>query len=527
MGAVRSPLSVVAATVAVLLTLTAAPAAAAPRAGEPTVVATASGLLRGSVSGGLRHFDGVPYAAPPVGALRWRPPAAVTPWTGVRDATAPASPCAQLPSQFLPGESNGGTSTDEDCLYLNVATPATRSAVPRPVLVWIHGGTNLSGAGSDYDPAAFVERGIVVVSVNYRLGLLGWLAHPALSAQSADGASGDYGLLDQQAALRWVRSNILAFGGDPTRVTVAGQSAGSQDICLHLASPSAAGLFQRAIMQSATCLQTGLLAPIPLAQAEAAGANIAASVGCADPATAAQCLRQLPVTTLLPAGAALPITGNTGTAVLPTDPARAWSTGAVNQVPILTGSTQDEYRLFTALFFDIPGAPLTPDSYAAILRQQIPIPGAADAILAEYPASAFPNASVAYSTALTDLFSACPAYDDSTLYSGHVPVYTYEFADPDAPSFLTDPVMPLAAFHGSELPYLFPGFGEGLSTAGQRRLATAMTGLWSRFIAGSAPWPRFTPARDVVLRLDQPGLTPITTFEVEHRCAFWDSIFGA
>jgi para-nitrobenzyl esterase len=242
------------------------------------------------------------------------------------------------------------------------------------VLVWLHGGGNTYGAGSGYDGAALAARGLVVVTVNYRLAALGFLAHPALSAESTDHASGDYGLMDQQAAPRWVRRNIGALGGDRNRVPLGGHSAGSADTCAHIASPTAKGLFHRAIQQSGSCASHGALTPLTLDAAERKGSKFAASVGCPDPATAAACLRAVPVTELIRSagtGAACLWGSNTGPRVLPRPPHTAWADGRVNAVPRLSGNTHDEYRYFTALYVDLlGGGPLTPASYAALITLQ-------------------------------------------------------------------------------------------------------------------------------------------------------------
>lgn len=448
------------------------------------------------------------------------------------DPSLPQLPLTLLPDggPVLPGESNRTGSTTEDCLHLNVWTPARTGGRPLPVLVWLHGGGNTFGAGSDYNGAALAARGMVVVTVNYRLGALGFLAHSALSAESTDHASGDYGLMDQRAALRWVRHNIGAFGGDSDRVTLGGQSAGSADTCLHIASPTAKGLFHRAIQQSGSCASDGGLTPLTLSDAERKGNGFAASVGCADPSTAAACLRAVPTTELIRAtgtGAASLWAPNTGPRVLPLPPRTAWAEGRVNAVPTLSGSTHDEYRYFTALYVDLlGGGPLTPASYAALIRLQYG--DRAAAVLDTYPASAHPSPDLAYSAVGTDQRFAWPARADCRLYSGRTPVYAYEFHDPKAPPFIPAPHTPQGAFHASELAYLFPMDSVSPLTAAQRRLSATMTAYWARFAAtgnpngpGTPTWPRHTPDTDRIQVLAPDRAAPTTQFAADHHCTFW------
>ena len=219
---------------------------------DPNVVATTSGPVRGETVDGVRVFRGIPYASPPVGDLRWKPPALPTAWTDPRDALEFGTPCWQPPLEGF--YSRGPIDRSEDCLYLNVWTRTTEGDA-LPVMVWIHGGALQIGHGHlpMYDGGALTEKGVVLVSINYRLGVMGFLAHEELSAESPEGVSGNYGILDQIAALTWVRDNIAAFGGDPGNVTVFGESAGSWSVCFLYASPLAAGLVHRAIGQSGGC----------------------------------------------------------------------------------------------------------------------------------------------------------------------------------------------------------------------------------------------------------------------------------
>ena len=250
------------------------------------IVTIDGGAVRGLAGTGVYEFLGLPYAAPPIGNLRWRPPRPPENWRGVRDATQFGPSCPQPASAFPPGP------ISEDCLYLNVYTPTLRPGDHRPALVWIHGGGLTQDAGRDYDPSELAADGIVVVTINYRLGALGFLAHPALDSRPG-GPNGNYGLMDQQTALRWVQRNVRRFGGDPHNVTIAGQSAGGLSVLAQLASPGARGLFQRAIVQSGAFA----LKQQSLVAAEAAGEAFATAAGCPD--QTAGCLRNLPVSTII------------------------------------------------------------------------------------------------------------------------------------------------------------------------------------------------------------------------------------
>jgi para-nitrobenzyl esterase len=535
-----------AASVALALTgatgLTAGSAAAAAKA--PTglsslVVQTDKGAVRGMFSGDAREFLGIPFAAPPVGALRWRPPQPAARWRGIRDAVTPGSNCAQTGSiaTGVPA-----ASTAEDCLYLNVYTP--RSAQPPwghrklPVMVWIHGGGFTGGSGSIYDGAVLAPKGnVIVVTINYRLGPFGFLALPSLDSESPPGSSGDYGLMDQQAALRWVQRNAAAFGGNRHNVTIFGESAGGASVCDDMASPPAAGLFSRAIAESG-CL---ILSSARTA-AEQHGAAFAASLGCTDPATAAECLRAKPVSDLLNAavgGGWSPVVGGV---TLPVQPSAAFASGNYNHVPLIQGTNHDEGRFFVALEFDAQGKPLTAQQYPGVIAAQF---GAANApkVLAEYPLSAYPSPDLAYASVFTDSAFSCPALQADTLVS-RSPVYAYEFSDPNPPNdFGLTFTFPLGAAHSTELQYVFqkipfldttPPF-----TPDQLALSDQIIGYWSRFAAagtpngglrgghGSAPfWPRFGAASQQIQELVPNGTAPETgaKFAADHHCAFWAAL---
>ncbi|MCH9735649.1 MAG: carboxylesterase family protein, partial [Actinomycetia bacterium] len=396
-----------------------------PAEADPALVQTAAGTVRGVLAEGHRYFAGIPYAAPPVGPLRWKNPEPAPKWDGVRDADRLGSRCIQ----DLEGDIERGRETSEDCLTLNVWTPARRpdSVQPRPVMVWIHGGAFVNGSGGVYGASRLAARGdIVVVTINYRLGVLGFLAHPALGPP---GDVGNYGLADQQAALRWVRENIAQFGGDPNKVTLAGESAGGMSVCDHLVAPGSRGLFDAAIMQSAPCEAQ---AALPVAQARSL--DYAAQVGCGDVGSAAECLRALPVEDLqkplwyYTIGDDELIGPVTGTVSLPVDPVRGFSEGRAARVPIMIGTTRDEFTLFVALEYLREGKSYTASDYPGLLAATFGDNSAA--VAEQYPLSDFDSVPLAYSAAVTDGMFACVGdrMAEALARDGDA-VYSYEFND--------------------------------------------------------------------------------------------------
>lgn len=519
-----------------LIGLTAGNASAAgkvPARLSPLVVQTDNGAVRGMFSGDAREFLGIPYAAPPVGALRWRPPQPAAPWQGVRDATHFGNVCAQN-GNIGTGVLN--TSTAEDCLYLNVYTPRAPRGQQLPVMVWIHGGGFTGGAASIYDASVLAPKGnAVVVTINYRLNAFGFLALPSLDSENADNSSGDFGLQDQQAALRWVQRNASAFGGNPHNVTIFGESAGGVSVCMNMASPTAAGLFRHAIAES------GCVFPAPSKQAaQQQGTALATSLGCADPSTAAACMRAKPVSDILKAETGQSWSPDTGGVTLPLDPQTAFAAGRYNHVPLLNGTNHDEGRFFVALGFDLAGHPITAAQYPALVAGLVGA-SAAPAVLAHYPLSAFPSPDLAYAQILTDSRFSCPALLADSLAAGSG-IYAYEFSDPNPPNdFGITFTFPLGAAHSTELQYVFqkvPVLGtDPPFTPQQLALSNQMIGYWSRFAAtgtpnaifgGASHWPRFILDRQQIQELVPAATAPVSasTFAVAHQCAFWASIEG-
>lgn len=493
---------------------------------DPALVHTTAGTVRGTVNPDLRFFGGIPYAAPPLGPLRFSLPAPAPAWDGARDGAKPGARCIQDPK----GDLEMGRNTSEDCLTVNVWTPPVRaSGEHRPVLVWLHGGGFINGSSSIYNSTRLTTRGdIVVVTVNYRLGALGFLAHPALG----DGADvGNYGLADQQAALRWVRDNIAAFGGDPGKVTIAGESAGGMSVCDHLVAPDSAGLFRGAIIASGPCQAQGALP-----EASRASLAYAQAAGCGDPAGAADCLRRLPVDKLRKPVWYYGIGENmlsgpvTGTSLLPVDPMRAISTGDAARVPVMIGTTRDEFTLFVALQYLRAGKRFHADAYPHLLQSTF---GADAAAVAEhYPLNRYNgSAAVAYSTAVTDGAFSCVADRIGDALVADAPVYGYEFADPAPPT--PDPLrhlpFPVGASHSLDLRYIFNMGGAPPPTPPQVALSDQMIDYWSSFVRDGRPsaegapeWPQLAGhEHDSRMSLRPDGSRVVTDFDQVHQCAFW------
>jgi para-nitrobenzyl esterase len=519
--------------VAIFVAALAFPAPARP---QPVQVTTELGVVRGVRHDGVIEFRGIPYAAPPVTNLRWELPQPPKPWRGLLDANQYRSACPQV-ARHGPTEA----SDNEDCLYLNVATPLHQIEKPprrRPVIVWIHGGGFVGGSSALY-PLHFIASSgdVVVVSLNYRLGVFGFMATPWFGTDH----NGGYGLEDQRFALRWVKRNIAAFGGDPGNVTLAGEGAGGVSVCMHILAPDeTAGLFHKAIVQSGGCI-----APLPtVAEANRTGQQVAARVGCTDEETALACLRGKPVKELLDAAVQVGRAGTmayapaTGARTVPLPGAAAIAGGRFMKVPLINGGTRDEMRLHVA--DDIQsGDTVTRENYADRLRT---IYGAnADAVVKAYPPGAYSSAAAALGTVMSDFtpdagLNNCIFLQAGRLLSRSVTVYEYVFTDRNAPPVTPDPGFEMGAAHASELPYQFPHFsntsgldGPDLAPASQR-LAEQMVAYWTSFARTGRPSAADAPAWGAfrsnasVMRFE-PDKVGGFDAAAAHHCAFWRSLY--
>jgi para-nitrobenzyl esterase len=493
----------------------------------PGLVVTDKGAVQGRMAGATWTYQGIPYAAAPVGDLRFREPMEHACWSDVLDASSFGPECPQL-------DANNMVQGNEDCLSLNVWTPASPPAQPLPVMFFIHGGGNTQGASSAttsgtaiYDAQYIVEhQPVVVVTINYRLGVLGFLTATALDAESPQHASGNYGILDQIAALKWVKRNIAAFGGDPSRVLVFGESAGAVDTCIHLASPLSAGLFSSALMESGGCTAT------PIATEETQDQMFIQAAGCSGASDVAACLRALSASdTVTKLPGLVSVTGlGTGPKygpvvdgwVLPTGPYATILAGQHNQVPFVVGSNSDETSRYAPMIADA-------QAYADLIHQQFG-QSIGDQVLAQYPAASFPTPRAAYVAVTTDARFVCEARLIAKTAAAHqmAPVYRYLFSHAldNAPM-----LQPLGAWHGLELLWVFHQLGVAgyMPSMAELALSDAIIGYWARFAGagdpngGGAPsWPVYVGATDDTLDLDD-AITTVNGVRTA-RCDFWESL---
>jgi len=501
-------------------------AAGATAATSAPVVKTLQGAIRGVSADGVDSFLGVRYAAAPVGALRWHPPQPVPAWRGVKAATAYGNRCPALAS------TNGPRATNEDCLFVNVQRPTgTRVTMRLPVYVFIHGGGLVNGSSNQADASKFVrETNAIVVTLNYRLGIFGFLGLPSLEKVPGDG---NFGLLDQQAALRWVQRNIIAFGGNPSRVTVGGESAGGWSVCAHLVSPLSRGLFSQAMIQSGSCFSR------PLRETEAISKAYAAAVGCAEAGKLLACLRNKPIRTLLDKSPTFTPSLSSGTTVLPTSTQSAVEQGRFTHVPLVVGSNRDEGRTFSQGAIGQKKA-----DYLKFLETAF---GAkASTVLAHYPwpsksdrfTVAYLEGAIITDAGLAARIGGCTQLALTNTFARYTTVYAYEFAARNGPGLTPIPGYVWGAGHAAELAYLSPAFNNGTPIAptfnkGERQLSRNLIRYWGAFVfngrpnaLGQARWFSYNATHRIMsLRVaGQSTLISESAYSTEHKCGFWNSM---
>jgi para-nitrobenzyl esterase len=473
----------------------------------PTVVVEA-GALEGINFAPVQNevaFLGVPYAAPPVGDLRWKPPQQVAAWIGTRKATEFGAACPQLPASWLPQPP-----WNEDCLYLNIWTTQFSASAKLPVILYLHGGSNTAGYSQMTPLGPTMSRlGVVVVSANYRLGPFGFLAHPSLTAESEHHSSGNYGLLDQLQALKWIHSNIAQFGGDPARVTVMGQSAGAVDICLLMSSPMAEGLFQGAIFESGECQSTlnkDIRRPQPynsiVGVGEEAGERLASDLGIANGPNALQKLRGIPADEILKTWSQdrqIHFGAIVDGWIVPEQPAKIFAQGREIHIPVLVGSNTDEATVFGY------GGPKTIDEYKKYLLDDTG--KYADQEFQAYPASSDADVAARYLQLQSDSFAYGAYSMVRAVTRGGQKAYLYYFTYAE-----TGKRASLGAYHGEELSFLSGSFPSGWEhSPDEERLGTAMRLYWTQFaksgdpnVPGSPEWPAFDTRMNQCLELGRP-----------------------
>lgn len=492
----------------------------------PTVRQTQQGEVEGVEESYGLAFRGIPYAQPPVGDLRYADPVPAEPWEDTLAADEFGGSCIQ------PGGSTfGAAESTEDCLYLNVYTKD--DAESRPVMVWIHGGAFETGSGGgSYIPSGLLEQDVVVVTLNYRMGVLGFLSHRDL-----DGPSGSYGIMDQQLALQWVQDNIDSFGGDPDNVTIFGESAGGASVLTHIASPESEDLFHKAIIQSGAYI--GAVSQPTEEATRDRGETFFDGLGCED----IECIRDLDAQDILTAQQASDFSyvPSLRSDILPKDVRTALQDNDFNTVPVIAGSNRDEGRLFVAIAEATSGSALTEADYEDEVAALVGA-GDADTVIDEYNLADFnDNVSLAVSAVNTDVRFACPSVPQLTqLAAGGEMVYAYEFTDRDAPSIIGDPgefSFDLGAAHAFEIQYVFGNRASreanGMSTA-SLDLADAMTTYWASFANNGNPNPDSGAAvlwensqvnsNMLELHPDQIGNLSVTEFGALHKCGFLSTL---
>lgn len=509
---------------------------------DPLEVRTDKGVVRGTSADGVRVYKGIPYAAPPTGDNRFKAPQPTAGWTETLVASQPGPICPQI------SPATRAFTGEEDCLYLNVFTPDPAPAEPLPVMVWIHGGAYVFGSGSDasYDGSHLVKRGdVVVVTINYRLGALGYLAHEGLSSSDDSGTSGNYGLLDQRAALEWVKANIEGFGGDKDNVTIFGESAGGHSVCWHLVAPGSAGLFHRAIVESGYCTKP----TYDRAGAEAQGARFAAALGCDDDANAVDCMRDKTPEEIVMASQSDPMPSpggifyqdrSAGFAFEPTvddvnitgQLADLLAGDGVADVPVLQGANTDEGILFHVAVLGNVTPVMTEQEYLAALATRFGDEGAMS-IVEQYPAADYeddPNAAITQVSG--DSIFLCPARETAALLAArsNANTYLYNFGVP-LEVIAALPALAGFVFHSAELPFVWGNpYALGMVTEDGQATADALQDYFLQFARSGDPnsaaspveWPAYSADEDTLLSF---GDTTMTVADLKkEECDFWSTI---
>ncbi|TCK04146.1 carboxylesterase/lipase family protein [Marinobacterium mangrovicola] len=505
-----------------------------------TQVHAPAGNFTGKAVDKTIQYQGIPFAKPPVGELRWAAPEPVE-YLDDYQATRFQSICTQPGSMF--GGSLESVRGSEDCLYLNVYVPRIKEKgedklESLPVMVWIHGGGFVTGSSDQFDPTRLTEnQQVISVSMNYRMGPLGYLSHPQLGD-----ASGNFGSLDQQLAMQWVKDNIESFGGDPDNITIFGESAGGMSVGTQMLMPSSRGLFQKAILQSGPFLSGSLLKKRE--QADAQGETYAKNSACPEnSAETLSCLRALPadkavITSGSANGVQISEWGPTyETPLVPKTAMDALASGDFNQVPVINGSNSDEGNLF-AYYFAKGGMAKDYASLKSMLEFQYG-PAKAAEILEAYPWSHFPSAASLYGRIMTDSMFACQAYTTSKMLADQVPVYAYEFSDQDAPILLppSNAISQFGAYHAADIVYVFQtdfdlAKPEQL-TPEQQALADQFQRYWANFARTGTPnsandphWKQASSEGLTYMDLNSSGVSNRAgqAFSQAHRCELWSSL---
>jgi len=475
------------------------------------VVKLDSGKISGVQQGGTWTYLGIPYAKPPVGNLRWKPPEAPVAWSGTRACTKYGATCPQPPGQISYGK------TSEDCLYLNVWTPAKASTEKLPVMVWIYGGAFTTGSGSDpgFNGVNLTKQGVIVVTINYRVGMFGFMAHPELSKESPHSSSGNYGLMDMIQALKWVKKNINGFGGDPGRVTVFGQSSGAESIQYLLVSPPARGLFQRAISESGPRWHYGWISPMnpTLEDAYKTGEQMAVNLGCDKASDQIAAMRAKSSDEVLQASGytveeSCPPTGiqaavNVDSWVVPDKPETLYNAGKQMNVPVLIGENKDDGTAFGAI---VQKNNITTAQYPTIIQGAVGDASAAE-VTAMFPVTSDAQVGATVSNLLTQMdFASCARYIcQSTTTKTNSKAFLYQFTrvPPNKAGAL------LGCHHSAELEYVFGNLpsSEGFGPK-DTEISNTMMGYWTRFAktgdpngGGSTAWPAYSSSKEQNLEI--------------------------